>query len=279
MKSRPRVDLHAHTTRSDGATPPRDLVRLAREAGVDVLAVTDHDTTDGIAGAMEAGAREGVRIVAGIEVSSRFEGHNVHVLGFGLDVGHAGLQRRLAAMRASRLDRVRRICAILGELGVPLEPDRVLAEAGGQSVGRPHVARALVKAGHVATEEEAFSRYLGNGRPADVPPNELTPADAAALIRLARGVPVLAHPGFLGDDARVERILDASAVRGIEVFHKYDADHVHLRYAEMARRRDLIMTGGSDHHGEEGPETGRIGQHLTPPEEWRKLEALMSSLS
>ncbi len=270
-----KIDLHTHSAHSDGRHRPAELVALAKAAGVGILALTDHDSTEGIAEAVEAGRRSGVEVVPGIEVSSRFEGRDVHVLGIGIDIGSRPFQERLEGMRASRRERVSKICDSLGKLGMKLSPDLVLAEAGGKSVGRKHVARAMVKAGLVGREQEAFDRYLASGRPANVPPNDLTPADAARLIRLAGGVAVLAHPGFLDDDAVVERILDSAPLRGIEVFHRYDSDVKHLRYAGLARRRDLLMTGGSDFHGDDTSPDGGLGAFTTPPEEWRKLAGLL----
>jgi hypothetical protein len=279
MKSRPRVDLHAHTTRSDGATPPRDLVRLAREAGVDVLAVTDHDTTEAVEEALDAGKELGVRVVPGIEMSSRFEGRDVHLLGIGIDHRSPELQAGLAELHRQRRERVVRICGKLAELGRALDPAQVLAQAGGKSVGRKHVARAMVKAGLVATVDEAFDRYLAEGSPANVPANELSARDAARLIARHRGVAVLAHPGFFDDDALVERLLDdAPLVRGIEVYHRYDSPRKHLRYLGIAHRRHLLVTGGSDFHGDEHPHNAGLGGFVTPPERWKDLENRLTGL-
>ncbi len=267
-----RIDLHSHTTASDGRTPPRDLVRLAKAAALDVLAVTDHDCVDAVGECLEEGKAVGVRVVPGIEMSARFEGESVHILGFGLDWRSAGLLRTLDGIKERRLKRVAEICAALGKLGVLLQAEEVLAEAGGKSVGRKHVARALVKKGLVRSEQEAFNRWIGSGGPADVVVHEMPPQEAATLIRANGGVAVLAHPGFFDDDARVERILDAApAIRGIEVWHRYDSPRKHLRYLEAARRRDLRATGGSDFHGDEHRHNAGLGAFLTPPECWKDL--------
>ncbi len=268
-----KVDLHSHTTCSDGRTPPVELVRLAKAAGLDALAVTDHDTTDGLDEAAAEGSRVGVRVVPGIEVSSIAEGQDVHILGIGVDRSRAAFQEALTKLKASRRARVDRICAALAAQGLALSPEEVLARAGGKSVGRKHVAKAMVGKGLVRSIEEAFAKYLSPGMPAHVPANELSPADAGRLVRSAGGVPVLAHPGFLRDDALVERILDESGARGIEVYRAYESPEMHGPYREMARRRDLVATGGSDFHGDE-PEA-RLGLFVTPPEEWRRLERLI----
>ncbi len=274
-----RVDLHAHTTRSDGNTPPRDLVRLAREAGLDVLAVTDHDTVEAVDECLEAGKERGVRVLPGIEMSSRFEGRDVHVLGFGIDHRAPALHARLDELHRLRRERVGRICGKLGALGVALDPAAVLAEAGGKSVGRRHVARAMVKSGLVPSIDEAFNRYLAEGAPANVPANELSPAEAASLIAAHGGVPALAHPGFFDDDALVDRVLDAAPrIRAIEVYHRYDSPRKHLRYLGVARRRGLLVTGGSDFHGDLHPHNAGLGGFLTPPADWKDLEMRLRGL-
>jgi hypothetical protein len=251
------------------------LVRLAKAAGLDVLAVTDHDTTDALDEAVAEGARAGVKVVAGIEVSSITAGQDVHILGIGVDRANAEFQATLTKLKESRRARVDKICSALAAVGVTLAPADVLAQAGGKSVGRKHVAKALLAKGAVKSIEEAFARYLSPGQPAHVPANELTPADAARLVRRAGGVPVLAHPGFFRDDALVERIIDESGVRGIEVYHQYESPQLHLRYLEMAQRRDLIATGGSDFHGDEHPNNGGLGSFVTPADQWQRLERLL----
>jgi hypothetical protein len=160
----------------------------------------------------------------------------------------------------------------LAELGVALEPAEVLREAGGKSVGRRHVARAMLKKGLVRHLDEAFARYLGQGSPANVPANELTPSDAARLILDHGGVPSLAHPGFLEDDAVVERILESAPIRAIEVFHRYRSSTLHRRFLDLARRRQLRVTGGSDFHGDDHPKNGSLGSVTCPPALWKDFE-------
>jgi len=266
------VDLHTHTTCSDGHTPPRELIRLAKRVGVQVIAVTDHDSVEAVPECLDEGRLLGVRVVPGIEMSSRFEGHDVHVLGYGLDHTAPALLSRLAELHESRRVRVGKICAKLAELGLALDPADVLAEAGGKSVGRRHVARAMVKKGLVGSLDEAFVKYLGQNSPANVPANEMTPNDASRLILEYGGIPSLAHPGFLDDLAVVERVLDSSPIRAIEVFHRYRSATRHLRFLELARRRNLRVTGGSDFHGDDHPKNGSLGSYTTPPAFWKELE-------
>lgn len=273
-----KVDLHTHTTCSDGRTPPRELIRLAKRTGLHVIAVTDHDSVEALPECIDEGRAQGIRVLSGIEVSSRFEGHDVHVLGFGLDHASASLQKRLAELHESRRVRVGKICEKLGALGVALDPAEVLREAGGKSVGRRHVARAMVKKGVVQSIPEAFDKYLGQNSPANVPANELSPTDAARLILDHGGVPSFAHPGFLDDDALVERILDCSPIRALEVFHRYRSSTKFRRYLDIARRRDLRVTGGSDFHGDDHPKNGALGSFTTPPAFWKELEKSLGGL-
>jgi len=272
------VDLHSHTTRSDGRVEPRDLIRLAKAKGVDVLAVTDHDTVEAIPECLEEGRAQGVRVIPGIEMSSRFEGTDVHVLGYGIDHRAPEFLKRLEGLHESRRARVGKICEKLKGLGVDLDPAEVLREAGGKSVGRKHVARALLKKGLVRSLDDAFNKYLGQGSPANVPANELTPADAAQWILEFGGVPALAHPGFLEDPGMAERIIDSTPIRAIEVFHRYRSATRHLRYLDLARRRDLRVTGGSDFHGDEHPNNGSLGSFTCPLPYWKEFEYRLRGL-
>jgi predicted metal-dependent phosphoesterase TrpH len=254
------------------------LIRLARQTGVDVIAVTDHDSVEALPECIDEGRQQGVRVLAGIEMSSRFEGQDVHVLGLGIDHTSPALLGRLSELHESRRIRVGKICEKLAALGVALEPAEVLKEAGGKSIGRRHVARAMVRKGLVRTIDEAFDKYLGQNSPANVPANELTPTDAARLILSHGGLPSLAHPGFLEDDGIVERILDSSPIRAIEVFHRYRSSTRHLRYLDLARRRQLRVTGGSDFHGDDHPKNGALASFTCPSAFWKELEISLRGL-
>jgi predicted metal-dependent phosphoesterase TrpH len=273
------ADLHSHTTSSDGFTPPRELIRLARAGGVQVLAVTDHDTVDALPECLDEARAVGVRVLPGIEMSALFEGADVHVLGYGIDHAAPELLKTLSGLLEKRRSRVEAICGKLQALGVTLDPKEVLEEAGGKSVGRRHVARVMVKKGVVASLPEAFNRFLGTDSPANVPAGEMSPAEAALFIRRHGGLAVLAHPGFLEDDRKVERVLDsAPGIRGLEVYHRYRSSRLHLRYLEMARRRDLLVTGGSDFHGDRNPRNAALGSMIYPSAHWKDFEKRLRAL-
>ena len=267
------ADLHSHTTCSDGYTPPRELVRLAKSAGVQVLAVTDHDTVEALPECLDEARPAGLRVLPGIEMSALFEGADVHVLGYGIDHTAPDLLKTLHGLHGKRRARVLAICGKLAGLGVAVDPKDVLEEAGGKSVGRRHVARVMVKKGLVPSLQEAFNRYLGADSPANVPAGEMSPAEAATFIQRHGGLAVMAHPGFLEDDEKVERVLDsAPGIRGMEVFHRYRSSALHGRYLAMARRRDLLVTGGSDFHGDRNPRNAGLGSMIYPSLHWKDFE-------
>ena len=196
----------------------------------------------------------------------------MHILGFGLDWQAKPLVDRLASMQEDRRSRVKEICSRLADEGVSLDPEDVFKESGGVTVGRKHVARALHRKGLVRSVDDAFRKFLGADGPANVPAGGLSTAEAAGLIAEYGGIPVLAHPGFLDDDSKVEAILNGAPIRGIEVFHRYRSSTKHLVYLEMARRRNLLITGGSDFHGDDGPRNAPLGSHLCPAVHWKALE-------
>lgn len=260
-----RVDLHAHTTASDGVHPPAELVRVALDAGLTHLGVTDHDSTEGLSGASSAAQGTGLTIVPGVELSTDVPDGEVHVLGYYVDHTAPDLQSRLAVLREGRLRRGERIVELLNAAGVPLELDRVLAFAGKGAVGRPHVARALVEAGYAESIDDAFGRYLIKGRPGYAERQRFTPTEAVETILAAGGVPVLAHPfhGVADDDAKpaVEaRIADlvGFGLKGVEVYYVgYEGDARGFLLS-LARRHGLIVTGGSDYHGPGRAELGSV---------------------
>jgi predicted metal-dependent phosphoesterase TrpH len=243
-----RVELHAHTTASDGQYTPAALVALARELHLDVLAITDHDSTAGIEPA-RAAARGALTILNGIELSAEDESGDVHMLGYAFVADDEALQAALAQFRARRETRAQEMVARLNALGAPVTYDRVQALAAGGAVGRPHVARALIEAGHVESVRDAFDRYLGAGGPAYVARKRLSPEEAVALIHGAGGAAVLAHPGLLADwRGMIERLIPAG-LDGVEVAHPKNEEAVRLDLRGLAARYGLIMTGGSDFHG------------------------------
>jgi predicted metal-dependent phosphoesterase TrpH len=257
------VDLHAHTTASDGALSPRELVRLAARQGVRVLAVTDHDSTDGLAEAMEEAARHGIEIVPGLELNCDVPGSEVHVLGYFVDWGADWFQAFLREQRAERTARVHRIVARLTELGMPLTAEEVFAICGEGSPGRPHVAQAMVRRGYVKSVREAFDRWLHAGGPANVPRRRLTPVEAVQVIRRAGGVPVLAHPGLARRDEMIPELV-AAGLGGIETYYPEHSPAEVDAYRQTCRRLGLVATGGSDYHGSHTGRAATLGSVDVP---------------
>jgi hypothetical protein len=243
-----RIDLHLHTTASDGQHPPADLIRLVRGQKLDVIAITDHDTTAGIADAQTAAGGHPV-VIPGIELSAEDEAGDVHMLGYHLQVDHPGLQARLAEFRDLRENRGKKIVERLASLGMPVAWSSVEAIADGAAIGRPHIARAMVEAGYAESVRDAFDRFLFNGGPAYVARYRLSPEEAVALIHEAGGVAVLAHPGLLPDHRAMALRLIPAGLDGVEVWHPDNSETVRLNLRALAAEHDLIMTGGSDFHG------------------------------
>lgn len=244
-----KVDLHLHSLESDGRLSPAALIELAHRNGVRRLSLTDHDTTNGLVEASAAGQRLGVEVIPGIELSADIPGTEVHVLGLFLDHEAPTFQARLAEFRAGRVGRAEQMVRKLGELGAPISWERVREIAGTASVGRPHVAQALLEAGHVQTMPEAFDRYIGRDGPAYAERAKLTPADSIALIHSVRGLAVLAHPlESVGTEELIPELAH-DGLDGVECYYQgYRPDQVaHL--VAVARRQSLVPTGGSDYHG------------------------------
>ncbi len=254
-----RADLHTHTTASDGMQSPAENVRLAKAAGLSAVAITDHDTVAGVAEAMLEGERLGIAVVPGVEVSTVANGTDIHILGYYTNNDDVKWLTRLASLRGVRDQRNEMIVNKLRELGIALTMDEVIAAAHGESamesqkaadasIGRPHIAAALIRKGIVSNMKEAFDRYLKTGAAAYVNPPRLNPFEAIDWIREAGGTSVIAHPGLYGNDSLVEEII-RYGVQGIEVLHSDHGPEEERRYAELAASYHLIATGGSDFHG------------------------------
>jgi predicted metal-dependent phosphoesterase TrpH len=242
-----RVDLHAHTIFSDGQLSPEAVVELALEKGLIALAITDHDSIDGIAHARAAAAGR-IEIVPGIEVSTSTDSLDLHVLGYFIDPDDARLAARLRRFRRERIERVHRIASRLEALGAPIDVNDVLRRAEPGVVGRPHVAAALIRAGHVKTVDDAFRRFLGLRADAYVPRPVFHPSEAIAMIAEAGGVSVLAHPGAYVPDGLVRQLV-AAGLDGVEVWHPQHGPALVKRYRALAAELGLIESGGSDYHG------------------------------
>ena len=265
------IDLHLHTLASDGRLSPTELVQLVAKQGLETISITDHDSTEGLAEAYEA-AKEFpyMRIIPGIEMSADIPGDEVHVLGYFLDYHDVEFQEMLTELRRGRVGRAQVMVEKLVALGKPVEWERVLHFAGDGTVGRPHIALAMVEAGYFKEPKEAFEEYLGNDGLAYYDRPKLNPTESVAMIRKVGGVPVLAHPTFMNDMEAGIASLKKEGLVGMEVYYaQYDDDTVrHL--ARLAREYDLIPCGGSDYHG-----LGNTGEPLPgtlgPPEETVKL--------
>jgi hypothetical protein len=271
----PFVDLHMHSTASDGSRSPSDVVRAARAASLAAIALTDHDTVAGLAEAQQAGAELGVRIINGVELSAVEGESETHLLGLHLaDIG--SLERGLAELREMRARRGARIVERLQELGVQITLEDVLAQAGGGALGRPHVARALVADGWAVDVRDAFDRYLGAGRPAYVAKDQLGMREAIGMVHAAGGLAVLAHPGGSTTRERLEA-LAALGMDGVEVKHPSHSPGDTNRLRGFAEQLGLVVSGGSDWHGAaDGPRT--IGMMHVPAEWLTRQEERLATL-
>ena len=253
-----RIDLHLHTTHSDGSFSTGEVMAFAKQVGLTALAITDHDIVDGIPEATALGKELGIEVVPGVEISSRLGESELHILGYFLNWTDPLLAQRLSTLRDSRHLRNPKIVQRLNELGIPITYEEVRALAGTESVGRPHIARLLMEKKFVTSAKEAFDRYLANGRPAFVDRELPEPAEAVRWIREAGGVPVLAHPTWVrtsADGLRVlVRELKTAGLGGIEVHYSTHTPSQTTEYLDLAKQCDLLVTGGSDFHGVTKPD-------------------------
>jgi predicted metal-dependent phosphoesterase TrpH len=253
------VDLHTHTTASDGSFTPTEVVRMAAESGLAAVAITDHDTVAGNAEAVEAGPSCGVEVVPGVEISVNHGGPSYHMLGYFVDYEHEPLLSNLEAIRRFRDERNEKIVARLNELDMPVTLEEIQAEARGESVGRPHVAAVLLRKGYVSNTQEAFDLYLAKGKPAYIDRDRLSAAGGIDLIRGAGGVAVFAHPCIYrwDDPDDLRRTVAEFAEMGIVGLEAYYSGHTpedERRITALADEFGLVVTGGSDFHGAAKPE-------------------------
>lgn len=270
------ADLHVHTTASDGTLGPEQVVARAAGLGLTTIAITDHDTVKGISRALRAGRNHGLNIIPGVELSTVLgEEEELHILGLFINYQDPVLNCVLARLRQARWRRMKEMTKRVKELGLPVTWSRVREIAGQGAVGRPHLARALVEKGYISSVGEAFSRYIGKGCPAYVPRPRLQPEEAIRLIRQARGIPVLAHPGWIPLE-RVRHLM-AEGLMGLEVFYPRHNLPTTRRLYRMAKGWHLLLSGGSDFHGLAG-EGSQLGTVAIPEEYLWALEKTRFSL-
>lgn len=256
-----KADLHIHTTASDGTMSPQEVVCCAREVGLSHIAITDHDTVNGLLALREMGELEkkGLIIIPGIEFSADLPGYEVHILGYNFDYSHPALRERLREITADRDKRARQMVDKMTELGYHVAFDRVIELAkGADSIGRPHIARALIEKGYFKNYHEVFQCLLDKGKPAYIPHYRMSPDEIIQLVERIGGVPVLAHPGLIGNDDIVNMLIQ-KGVQGLEVYHpKHDIGDT-SRYLRLARQYHLLISGGSDFHGISGRYPENLG--------------------
>jgi len=262
-----RIDLHTHTTASDGLLSAEALVTLAKGAGVGVLAVADHDSTDSVDAATAAGARLGVEVIPAVEINTDVDDAEVHVLGYYIDHHQPWFEEFLQRLRDGRVNRAAKMVEKLHRLGIGIDFSRVRALASG-AVGRPHVARALVEAGVVASAEEAFNRYLGRNGPAYVERMKVSPQEAIQVLRRAEGIPVLAHPGWGVKDEMIPALVEAG-LEGLEVYYPDHTPATVTRYLDIAKQHGLLVTGGTDFHG------GELATKVPPGSQYVPVECVV----
>ncbi|PKQ17310.1 MAG: hypothetical protein CVT67_00420 [Actinobacteria bacterium HGW-Actinobacteria-7] len=251
-----RADLHVHSTASDGTLTPSELVEVATARQLDVLAIADHDSVEGLTEARTAASHTALKLIPAVELSSVTDsGRDVHILGYFIDPEDESLLLALESLRHARFRRAETMVSVLGAAGYPVPFEEVLAISAGGAVGRSHVARALVSAGHAETVTEAFERFIGRGRPFYVTKDVTSPAEAIARIRDAGGIAVVAHPGVSKVDDLLVGLVEVG-LGGIEAYHADHSPEQRARYSELARSLGVLVSGGSDFHGPDAPNAG-----------------------
>ena len=270
-----KVDLHLHTTASDGRLDPGVLVGVAAKKGLSVIAITDHDSIDGIAPALLAAESfPSLRVIPGVEINTDITNGEVHILGYFIDYRNKELERALETLRNSREARARKMIAKLGELGIDVEWQRVKELAGGGSIGRPHIAQAMFERGYIPSFQEAFIKYIGRQGPAYAERERLSPVEAVALVVKSGGLPVLAHPADIADLEELLIELKQAGLVGLEAYYNgYNRKTIN-RLVDLADKHGLLTSGGSDFHGLESANEIPIGGVDVPLDCAERLIAL-----
>ncbi len=271
------IDLHIHTNESDGTYSPESAVRTAKEYGIKAIAITDHDSIDGIKPAIAEGKAIGIQVVPGIEINTEYGDVDIHILGYYMDINDKRFLDLLRFLREERIKRIERFIEKLKAIGFDVELERVLQIAGKGSIGRPHLGRVLMEQGYVGSMREAFEKYLDRGSPTYVERHEFPPTKAIEAIRQARGIPVIAHPGILKKDDIIPELVK-DGLMGIEVFHSEHTWRDRQNYMLIAKETGLLMTGGSDCHGPGGKDRMRIGTVRVPYVFLERLEEAKANI-
>lgn len=272
------VDLHVHSTASDGLYSPAEVVEKAKKRKLPAIAITDHDTVDGLQEAQKVASQVGFTLVPGIELSCEWGASEVHILGYYIESDDNALNRRLEQLRKERRQRAARILEQLSAAGYPLSLEQVTKFVSGNVIGRPHIAQAMVEKGYVQSVAEAFEEFLVPGKPAYVPRAKLSPVEAIELITGANGIPVMAHPGISKANALIKDLVD-EGLKGIEVYYPDHSPHDIAYYLGLAREYNLLVTGGTDFHGPfRGPKDCEIGDFGVSVSRLQELRAARSSM-
>jgi len=271
------VDLHLHTTISDGALTPEEVVEYAHKERLAAIAITDHDITDGIKIAIEAASKYGLEIVPGVELSSDYGKKEVHILGYYMDCSNEEFQKKLILFRKARYERAEEMVRRLKSLGMEIDFERVEEIAGKGSIGKPHIAQVLVEKGYVSSIPGAAWKYLGSGGPVSIPKYKLRPSEAIDIILKAGGIPVLAHPAGTKVDELIPQLV-RNGLMGLEAYDAINPPSVARYYVSLAEKYGLLVTGGSDCHGKIKGEM-RLGRVKAPYEIVERLKEAKRNLS
>lgn len=253
------ADLHLHTTYSDGTDSPERIVELAEENGLSTIAITDHDNVDAFTIAEPLAREKGIELLHGIEMSASYDDSDVHILGYFYDPKHPAFVEHITTQQKRRVERMREMVSRLQKVGVKIEAEEVLELAGNGTVGRPHVARILLKYGYISSLSEAFTKYIGPKNPGYIAGSPILPDKIIRLLRDAGGIPVLAHPMYIKRDELIDVMVE-QGLAGLEVYHSNHTPALINRYEKIAERLNLLKTGGSDYHGKskEGVPIGSV---------------------
>ena len=270
-----KADLHLHTTASDGSLKPAELVARAVKLSLEVIAVTDHDSVEGVPAAVEAARNyPQLTLIPGVEISTDIPNNEVHVLGYFMDCSDNKLNNELSRLRISRQTRAKKMAQKLKTLGLPIDYERVLELAGEGSVGRPHIAKVMLENGYINEFREAFDSYIGRNGPAYVEREKMLPEEAVALVANAGGLPVLAHPADIDGIEELLPLYIENGLIGLETYYHWYNQQTIKRLADLAHRYDLITTGGSDYHNDNGDAGGPLGSIDIPRKSIEKLLSL-----